>query len=185
MSRSGTTGSTPASIRGANTDVTFVRWPAQVELRNECERAGTPRLLVVEAGASPPVCTDPFEDWVRTPITRDDLDARVRALRNRLGSRQSLALDPSGTLTFGLHSIALSSLQTEMMELFVAHFGEVVHRDDLALRLAPHTQNASRNSLDLHIMRLRRRLSSTGLIIRTVWRRGYVLESSDEEREES
>ncbi|MFB8248418.1 winged helix-turn-helix domain-containing protein [Streptomyces sp. NPDC001046] len=131
---------------------------------------------MVEAGARPPVCNDPFEDWVRAPISRDDLDARVRALQNRLDSRQIPTLDSAGTLTFGAHSITVSNVQTELMELLIEHFGEVVYRHELAQRLAERVQRPTRNSLDLHIMRLRRRLSPTDLVIRTAWGRGYALE---------
>ncbi|MBC2906538.1 response regulator transcription factor [Streptomyces sp. PSKA01] len=130
----------------------------------------------MEAGARPPVCNDPFEDWVRAPISRDDLDARVRALQNRLDSRQIPTLDSAGTLTFGPHSITISNVQTELMELLIEHFGEVVYRHELSQRLAESVQRPTRNSLDLHIMRLRRRLSPTDLVIRTAWGRGYALE---------
>ncbi|RBM17332.1 response regulator transcription factor [Streptomyces albidoflavus] len=130
----------------------------------------------MEAGARPPVCNDPFEDWVRAPISRDDLDARVRALQNRLDSRQTPTLDSAGTLTFGSHSITVSSVQTELMELLIEHFGEVVYRHELSQRLAERVQRPTRNSLDLHIMRLRRRLTPTDLVIRTAWGRGYALD---------
>ncbi|GAA3214961.1 winged helix-turn-helix domain-containing protein [Streptomyces sp. XM83C] len=131
---------------------------------------------MVEAGARPPVCNDPFEDWVRAPISRDDLDARVRALQNRLDSRQIPTLDSAGTLTFGPHSITISNVQAELMGLLIEHFGEVVYRHELSQRLAERVQRPTRNSLDLHIMRLRRRLSPTDLVIRTAWGRGYALE---------
>ncbi|MFJ4964220.1 winged helix-turn-helix domain-containing protein [Streptomyces sp. NPDC088729] len=132
---------------------------------------------MVEGGAHPPVCNDPFEDWVRAPISREDLDARVTALQNRLDSQQLPTLDSAGTLCFGPHSITISNVQTELMELLIEHFGEVVYRNELAQRLAQHVQRPTRNSLDLHIMRLRRRLSLLNLVIRTAWGRGYVLES--------
>jgi DNA-binding response OmpR family regulator len=154
----------------------FVRWPAQIDLRNRAKRDGIPRLLVVEGRAQPPVCNDPIEDWVRPPISRDDLDARVRALKNRLDSRRVPTLDPAGTLSFGANSITISSAQTELMEVFVEQFGEVVYRSELAQRLAERVPKPTRNSLDLHIMRLRRRLSPLGLVIRTAWGRGYLLE---------
>lgn len=163
-------------MRCTTSDVMFVRWPAQTDLRNRCRRDGVPRLLVVEAGARPPVCNDPFEDWVRAPISRDDLDARVRALQNRLNSRQIPTLDSAGTLTFGSHSITISNVQAELMELLIEHFREVVYRHELSQRLAERVHKPTRNSLDLHIMRLRRRLSPTDLVIRTAWGRGYSLE---------
>jgi two-component system, OmpR family, response regulator len=156
----------------------FVRWPAQTDLRNQFKREGIPRLLVVEGGARPPICNDPFEDWVRAPISRDDLEARVKALQKRLDSRQTPRLDSTGMLCFGPHSITISKSQTELMELLIEHFGEVVYRHELAQRLAERVPRPTRNSLDLHIMRLRRRVSSIDLVIRTAWGRGYVLETA-------
>ena len=163
---------------GTNCDVVFVRWPAQINLRSRCKREGVPRLLVVEARARAPVCNDPLEDWVRAPISRDDLDARVRALQNRLDSRQVPTLDSAGTLCFGAHSITISNVQAELMELLIEHFGEVVYRSELAHRLTELVSRPTRNSLDLHIMRLRRRLSPIDLAIRTAWGRGYLLENA-------
>lgn len=161
---------------GLNSDVVFVRWPAQIDLRNRARLCGIPRLLVVEAGAKPPVCDDPIEDWVRAPISRVDLDARVKALRSRLDNRRVPVLDPAGLLTFGANSISVSTAQADLMELFIEQFGEVVYRSELTQCLAERAPKPTRNLLDLHIMRLRRRLSPLGLVIRTAWGRGYLLE---------
>ncbi|XTZ13629.1 winged helix-turn-helix domain-containing protein [Micromonospora echinospora] len=165
---------------GRKTDVIFVRWPAQVDLRTRCRREKIPRLLVVEGGAEPPVSTDPVEDWVRPPISSDDLNARVQALQNRFDSSRLPTLDPAGTLTFGTHSIIISTTQTEIMKLLIERFGEVVYRKEFVNRLGNHVPALSRNSLDLHIMRLRRRLSRIDLSIRTVWGRGYMLQTREE-----
>lgn len=166
-------------VGGRNSDVIFVRWPAQIDLRRRCRSEGVPRLLVVESGAQPPVSNDPVEDWVRPPISRDDLEARVKALQNRFNSRRVPTLDLAGTLSFGRHSITISTTQTELMRLLIERFGEVVYRNEfvhcLATRMPAPTP--TRNSLDLHIMRLRRRLLPIDLSIRTVWGRGYMLES--------
>lgn len=145
-------------------------------MRSHCRTERIPRLLVVEAGVEPPVCSDPLEDWVRAPISRPDLDARVEALRSRVYGSRIPRLDSVGTLYFDDQLVTISSTQIKLMELFVERFGEVVPRDDLAERLADSDAAPSRNSLDLHIMRLRRRLEDVNLAIRTAWGRGYVLE---------
>ncbi|WP_277347772.1 MULTISPECIES: winged helix-turn-helix domain-containing protein [unclassified Streptomyces] len=165
-------------VGGRNTDVIFVRWPAQADLRTRCRKEGVPRLLVVEAGAQPPISNDPVEDWVRPPVSRDDLEARVKVLQNRFNSRRVPTIDSTGTLSFGRHSITISTTQTELMRLLIDRFGEVVYRIEFVQRLATRTPTLNRNSLDLHIMRLRRRLLPLDLSIRTVWGRGYMLESA-------
>ncbi|MEO3978309.1 winged helix-turn-helix domain-containing protein [Streptomyces sp. CAU 1734] len=151
-------------------------------MRSHCEKEGVACLLIVEGSAQAPVCTDPREDWVRTPVSRTDLQARVSALRNRVYGRRTPVLDSTGTLHFDARSVTVSTAQTELMELFVARFGEVVYRNELEQRLAGRAPHPTRNSLDLHIMRLRRRLAGMGLSIRTAWGRGYVLEPAAGER---
>ncbi|MEV5879660.1 winged helix-turn-helix domain-containing protein [Streptomyces sp. NPDC052101] len=137
-----------------------------------------PRLLVVEAGAQPPTSNDPVEDWVRPPVSRDDLEARVKALQNRFDSYRAPTIDSTGTLSFGHHSITVSTTQTGLMRLLIDRFGDVVHRTEFVQCFARRTPTLNRNSLDLHIMRLRRRLLPIDLSIRTVWGRGYMLENA-------
>ncbi|WP_020666978.1 winged helix-turn-helix domain-containing protein [Amycolatopsis nigrescens] len=131
----------------------------------------------MEGSALPPQCGDLYEDWVRAPISRADLDARLTALRARVDEHKVPQLDDRGVLQFGAQSITISATQTELLELFVTQFGKVVAREALRTRLSEANQSSpTRNSLDLHIMRLRRRILPLNLSIRTVWGRGYVLE---------
>lgn len=167
-------------VGGQKSDVVFVRWPAQADLRNRFRELGVPRLLVVEGGAQPPVSIDPVEDWVRPPVSRDDLEARVKGLLQRFEKRRAPTIDSTGTLSYGPHSITISAMQTELMRLLIDRFGEVVYRSEFVQHLAgAQSSTLSRNSLDLHIMRLRRRLQPIDLNIRTVWGRGYKLEGAN------
>ena len=50
-------------------------------------------------------------------------------------------------------------------------------REELRAQVSAGDQPASRNALDLHIKRLRRRIQPLGLSIRTAWGRGYILEA--------
>jgi DNA-binding response OmpR family regulator len=54
-------------------------------------------------------------------------------------------------------------------------FGSVVSRDALSKAGWPNG-TGGRNALDVHVLRLRRRLDAVGLAIRTVRARGYLLE---------
>ncbi|GGM59897.1 hypothetical protein GCM10012275_33760 [Longimycelium tulufanense] len=161
-------------------EVQLVRWPAEAALRDHCRAMGVPRLLVVERGATAPICSDVREDWVRAPICKSDLKARVAALRARVSSHRIPQLDPSGVLRFGARSVTISPTQAELLDLLVTHFGQLVPRKALAARLPARAGNASRNALDLHIMRLRRRITALGLVVRTAWGRGYLLERTSE-----
>jgi DNA-binding response OmpR family regulator len=55
----------------------------------------------------------------------------------------------------------------------------VVSRDALARAGWPDGA-PGRNALDVHVLRLRRRLEPLGLVIRTVRSRGYVLEAASD-----
>ena len=57
----------------------------------------------------------------------------------------------------------------------VDRFGAVVTRETLADRAWP-TGVPTRNALDVHVLRLRRRIASLGLEIRTVRSRGYLMQ---------
>ncbi|MEU0507383.1 winged helix-turn-helix domain-containing protein [Nocardia sp. NPDC005998] len=125
----------------------------------------------------PPVCSDPNEDWVRAPISQFDLKARVAALRNRSSHTTRPVLDRAGLLFNAGLSVAISSSQAELVDLFIQRFGEIVYRHELEQRLADNRiARPTRNSLDLHIMRLRRRLIQVELLLNTAHRRGYLLQ---------
>lgn len=156
-------------------NVELVRWPAEREKRNELHRHARLRLLVVEAGADAPICSDIREDWVRAPITRNDLVARMSALRAKTAEYSTPRVDPCGIVYHRSRSVAVSPTETELLQLLAEHFGELVPRQKLKKQLSERAGEASRNALDLHIMRIRRRIAPIGLVMHTVRGRGYVL----------
>ena len=62
-----------------------------------------------------------------------------------------------------------------MVVRMLDRWGQVVGREELADAGWP-AGAPGRNALDVHVLRLRRRLARVGLVIRTVRSRGYVLE---------
>jgi DNA-binding winged helix-turn-helix (wHTH) protein len=86
-------------------------------------------------------------------------------------------LDNDGVLRFGGGWVSLPPIEARMAATMVDRFGAVVHRDTLAHAGWP--QGApGRNALDVHVLRLRRRLAPLGLSITTVRSRGYLLAPS-------
>lgn len=160
-------------------DVKFVRWPAESTRREQYRLLGVLRLLVIEGGAQAPVCSDVREDWVRAPITRDDLQARIAALRARSDVHLRPQVDPHGVLRYRGRSITVSPTATDLLDRLIRDFGVLVGREELRECLPERDGDSSRNALDLHIMRVRKRIRPVGLAIRTVWGRGYLLESSE------
>lgn len=160
-------------------EVKFLRWPVQNIERNQLREAGLPCLLVLEGQTPPPKDISPTEDWVRPPVARLDLAARVHTLQRRTGTDFMPALDPTGVLYYGGQSVPVSDAQSEMMRCFLADFGHLVRRDRLKEALSRINNEAvTSNAIDLHIMRLRQRLDGVRLSLRTVWGRGYILETA-------
>ena len=160
-----------------------MRWP-QDAARLAALRAGaSPRLLVVAAGAAPPEPNaDCLEDWVRLPASDADLQIRLQALAARShhhGRRPSLDLD--GVLHYQGHSVPLPPVEHAIVSVLLERHPAVVSRDALTRR-AWDRRPLRRNTLDVHMVRLRRRLAPLGLEIRTVRARGYLLnERADQE----
>ncbi|WP_197321908.1 winged helix-turn-helix domain-containing protein [Saccharomonospora sp. NB11] len=156
--------------------VKFVRWPAESEVREQCKLRQNLCLLIVEHGAPPPENLGPYEDWVRPPIVSQDLRARVRQLSARAVVNEKPVLDSSGTVWFKGASVTLSVMQCEMLTPLIARYGQLVYRAELREILERSGASSSSNALDLHVMRLRRRLQPIGLALRNVWGRGFVVE---------
>lgn len=137
-------------------------------------------MLLVEDGETPPSLLDCLEDWVRVPAAEEEVMARVNALsvRRAAHERDAPGLDGDGVLRFAGRWVSLPPLETRMMEALLARFGAVVNRD--ALTKAGWPEGISgRNALDVHVLRLRRRVEPLGLAIRTVRSRGYLLEATE------
>ena len=159
-------------------DVVLVHWPEEKARRERLELDRVPRLLLVEPAAPPPVVTDEFEDWVRMPAEERDVRARVEALIRR--SELSLpAVDNDGVVRFNGEWVAVPPLEARMVQPLVERFGAVVSRDAVS-RAAWPDGAPGRNALDVHILRLRRRLETVGLAIRTIRSRGFLLEATSE-----
>ena len=65
------------------------------------------------------------------------------------------------------------------MAALLERMGAVVSRDQLAKSGWPRGA-PGRNALDVHMLRLRRRIAPVGLAIKTVRSRGYLLEADAE-----
>jgi DNA-binding response OmpR family regulator len=164
-------------------DVVLLRWPAESRRREELVDDGRPRLLVVDADAAPPDPVDCLEDWVRAPPDEAEVAARMRALAVRARTHcipDQPVLDDDGVLRRGRAWVSLPPVEARLTAALLERIGTVVSRE--ALSRAGWPEGApGRNALDVHVLRLRRRLGGVGLAIRTVRSRGYLLEVSRSE----
>jgi DNA-binding response OmpR family regulator len=145
--------------------------------REHYRKLGVLRLLVLDQNHAPPKCLDIREDWIRVPATRQDLWARIATLRARAQRISVPSLDQDGVLRMHGRSVTVSLTEANLLAAFIADYGEIVAREALRARVVDDGGLASRNALDLHIKRIRRRIQPLGLSIRTAWGRGYILES--------
>jgi hypothetical protein len=161
-------------------DVMLVRWPSEAEQRARLATRHIPRLLLVDDGIPPPETLDCLEDWIRLPAPESDVRARIDGLRvrSRAHLRTMPEIDGHGVLRFGSGWVSLPPVEARLADALVVRFGAVVGRDTLRRSIWPGSA-PGRNVLDVHVLRLRRRLAPLGLAIRTVRSRGYMLERAD------
>jgi hypothetical protein len=164
-------------------DVVLVRWPLEAEQRSRCASERLPRLLLLDDGVPPPESTDCLEDWIRVPASEIDVRARVRSLlaRGQAHLRAVPEIDSHGVLRYGAGWVSLPPVEAKLANALVIRFGAVVGRDALRRATWPGA-SPGRNVLDVHVLRLRRRLAPLGLAIRTVRSRGYMLEPASSEK---
>ena len=126
------------------------------------------------------------DDYMTKPFDFPELEARLRAVLRR--SRQGGAVPElaAGSLRFERDTrralvngepVELSPREAVLLDLLLTHGGKVVTKEQIA---AAWTEDGNEvgvsNTAEVHIHRLRRKLESSGLVIRTVRGLGYLLE---------
>lgn len=158
-------------------EVALIRWPDEAGRLPEARASGRPRLILAAPDAVAPTPDDVLEDWVRLPASDSDVRARAAVLEARAAACTRPRVDGDGLLRHRGAWVALSPLEHRLAGALCERFGAVVSREALVRRGWPG-RRPSRNALDVHVLRLRRRLESLGLAIRTVRARGYLLEAA-------
>lgn len=160
-------------------DVVLVRWPLESERRSTLAAEGRPRLLLVEGPVEAPIAEDVLEDWIRVPADEADVDARLEGLRLRSVATDETAvgpdLDRDGLLRLDGRWVSVPPVEARLMAALIERMDAVVSREQLA-RAGWPLGAPGRNALDVHMLRLRRRIAPVGLAIKTVRSRGYLLE---------
>ncbi len=157
-------------------EVRMVDWPENAAERDDLAGRGMARLLVLNGDGPPPAVEDPLEDWIRMPAAHEDLRARVETLSRRVASRSPEPdLDENGVVRRGDSWVALPPVEARITRLLLDRAGRVVSRESLTQAGWPDGA-PGRNALDVHMLRLRRRLREVDLGIRTVRSRGYLME---------
>lgn len=129
------------------------------------------------------------DDYLPKPFAVAELQARLRALVRRHHGGAASAWLKLGRLRYDTASrqvfvddkeIEFSSRERETLSCLLHRPGKVVSKQALATALSSWDAALGSNAIEVYIHRLRRKLESAGITIRTVRGLGYVIEPSDD-----
>ncbi|MBC8269268.1 MAG: response regulator transcription factor [Rhodospirillaceae bacterium] len=129
------------------------------------------------------------DDYLLKPFAMAELIARVRALLRRPGGALGLALT-AGNVSFDTAArevrvdenvISVSRREMGVLEQLMRRYGRVVPKDILEDKLYGFGEEVTSNSVEVHISRLRKRLSKANadISVHTLRGVGYLLSEDD------
>lgn len=125
------------------------------------------------------------DDYLRKPFALAELGARIRALGRRAGSPRAGSIQSADTaIDFGARrlliageEVTLTAREWAVLDVLAEHAGRVVTRADVISAAWPRPGPGASESLDVIVLRLRRKLErGAGPRIRTVRGQGFVFE---------
>jgi len=124
------------------------------------------------------------DDYLTKPFELPELEARMRAvIRRAHGAADDnvkvgrLALDSAGQrVMLDGSALELSSREFRVLEMLMTRSGRVISKEALIQRLYGWDQEVSKNAVEIFVHRVRKKLRSAGVNIRTVRGLGYLLE---------
>ena len=127
------------------------------------------------------------DDYLVKPFSLAELEARVRALIRR-GQCGVNPVYTCGTMTFDSvgrraaingETLELTTRELSVLEALMSRIGWVVSKEQLIERLYSYAEEASGNAIEVYIHRLRKKIESAGVSIKTIRGLGYIIEKSD------
>lgn len=127
------------------------------------------------------------DDYLTKPCALEELDARIRSVARRHLKRPQnarlvgrLAYDPTNrTVWAHEHQVQLRTQELKLFEAFIESSGWTASKEQLQSRLYGLDQEGSANAVEVHVSRLRAKLSAHGLAIQTLRGLGYRLVETD------
>jgi two-component system, OmpR family, response regulator len=124
------------------------------------------------------------DDYITKPFHLSELEARVRAVMRRTQAGVSsdivhgrLRLDTTGRRLFADNEpLDLSMREFAVAELLLTRAGKVVTKQQILEKLYGWEEASSSNAVEVFIYRLRKKLESAGVNIRTIRGMGYLIE---------
>jgi two-component system OmpR family response regulator len=126
------------------------------------------------------------DDYLTKPFSVTEFEARVRALLRRNQPLEAtlsvagLSIDASAKRV-RVHgkAVDLTPREYALLELFVTRPGRVLSKEQIAEGLFNLDAEFSANAIEVHVSRLRSKIESAGVRIRTVRGFGYLWEGAD------
>ena len=127
------------------------------------------------------------DDYLTKPFSVTEFEARVRALLRRTSlpvgavSVGGLSVDVEAKrVRIGATAIDLTVREWALLELFMSRPGRVLSKEHIAQQLADYDAQLTPNAIEVYVSRLRAKIESAGVRIRTVRGFGYLWEAADE-----
>ena len=124
------------------------------------------------------------DDYLAKPFEPDELVARLRAITRRRSGNASNMLS-LGQLHFNTDTkelycdqerLALSPREAALLELLLSSKGSAVPKARIISAMSSWESNFSANSVEIYVLKLRRKLAPAGVNIVTIRGVGYALE---------
>jgi DNA-binding response OmpR family regulator len=124
------------------------------------------------------------DDYLAKPFELEELEARVRALLRRQSKTKNTTLTCANLCfdtitricTCDGVAIDLPPRELSVLEALLRKKGQVVDKDHLASQISNFDEAITPNAVELYISRLRKRVGTTGVGIKTVRGLGYLLD---------
>ncbi len=123
------------------------------------------------------------DDYLVKPFAAPELVARLKALVRRSHPRQSdiqingLQLDPfSRRATIDGQVIELSAREWAVLEVLMQNASRVVSKQQIIDAILPWGEELTLNAVEVYVSRIRSKIASAGIAIKTIRGFGYLLE---------
>lgn len=129
------------------------------------------------------------DDYVTKPFSLAELYAKSMALlrrskgmiRKEVMTAGKIKLDPYGCRVYvDENEIILPPIEFAILKVLIENHGKVVSRDSLLTRIWGYDFDGNERVVDNHVKKLRKALGSDSTQIKTVFKKGYMLEVDHE-----